>query len=108
MKESINFKLIGSRIKEKRIQLHITQQQMADDLSISKFYISKIEHGKVKATLETLAEISNYLEIDLSFLITGTSPLNANYGTDDLYTLFNQADSKQKEKILAIIKTILN
>lgn len=108
MKESIDFKLIGSRIKEKRIKLHITQQKMADDLSISKFYISKIEHGKVKATLETLAEISNYLDIDFGFLITGVSPLSNDYGTNEFYSLFKQASPEQKEKILTIIKTILS
>ena len=76
MKESIDYHLIGNRIREKREVLHITQQRMADDLTISKYYISKIENGKVKATLDTLAEIANYLDITVSELISGISPLD--------------------------------
>lgn len=106
MKESVDFKLIGNRIKEKREQSHITQQKMADDLSISKFYISKIENGKVKATLETLVEISNYLDISISQLLTGISPLNNNYCVSEYVEIYDRATPEQKNMILDIAKTI--
>ncbi|MCR0613019.1 helix-turn-helix transcriptional regulator [[Clostridium] innocuum] len=106
MKESIDFKLIGLRIKNRREQLHITQQVMSDNLSISKYYISKIEHGKVKATLETLADIAHYLDMSISELISGTSPLQNEYCVSEYVEIYNKATPEQKNMILDIAKTI--
>lgn len=106
MKESIDFNLIGKRIKNKREHLQITQQKMSDDLSITKYYISKIENGKVKATLETLADISNYLDISLSELINGISPMSTDYGIAEYIDIYYHATPEQKRMILDIAKTI--
>ena len=106
MKESIDYHLIGNRIREKRELLHITQQKMADDLTISKYYISKIENGKVKATLDTLAEIANYLDITVSELISGISPLDNDYHVSEYMEVYQAASSKERQMILDISKTI--
>lgn len=107
MNDSIDFKLIGKRVREKRELLHVTQQAMADDLSISKYYISKIENGKVKVTLETLAEIANYLGTDISNLLSGSSPLNDNYSNTEILEVYHKATPEQKNMILKIAKTIV-
>ena len=106
MKESIDFELIGKRIKNRREYLHITQQEMSDNLSISKFYISKIEHGRVKPTLETLAEIAHYLDENISDLISGVSPLQTEYQVSEYIEVYNKATPEQKNMILDIAKTI--
>lgn len=106
MNDSIDFKLIGRRVKEKREHRHITQQAMADELSISKYYISKIENGKVKVTLETLAEIANYLNTDIAELLKGSSPLSDNYCVSEYVEVYNKATPEQKNMILKIAKTI--
>lgn len=106
MKESIDFNLIGKRVKKEREHQHITQQKMADDLSISKYYISKIENGKAKVTLETLAEISSYLNISIVQLLTGSSPLHDDYYVSEYMEIYNEATPEQKSMILDIAKTI--
>ena len=57
---TVDYALIGKRIKAKRTELHITQEQMASDLNLSTFYISKIENGKCTPTLDTLSVLANY------------------------------------------------
>lgn len=75
LNSTIDYAMIGKRIKNKRTESKITQEKMANDLNLSTFYISKIENGKSCPTLDTLSIIANYLELDLAFLITGTSTL---------------------------------
>ena len=75
LNSTIDYAMIGKRIKNKRTESKITQEKMANDLNLSTFYISKIENGKSCPTLDTLSVIANYLELDLAFLITGTSTL---------------------------------
>ena len=104
----IDYPLIGKRIKQKRTEKKLTQEQMASDLSISTYYISKIENGKSAPTLETLALISNYLELDLAFLITGSSKLEETYNLEKLEDIIKKANDKQLDLIIRLAKAVLN
>lgn len=108
MTSIIDYALIGKRIKHTRNNRKITQEQMSGDLSLSTFYISKIENGKCTATLETLALIANYLEMDLSYLITGTSKLENDYYINQLSQITSRASKKQLDLIIRLAKAVLD
>lgn len=108
MTSIIDYVLIGKRIKQARSHRKITQEQIAGDLSLSTFYISKIENGKCAPTLETLALISNYLEMDLSYLITGTSKLENDYYINQLSQVTSKASKKQLDLIIRLAKAVLD
>lgn len=107
MDSTIDYALIGKRIKNKRTELKITQEQMANDLNLSTFYISKIENGKSCATLDTLSVISNYLNLDIGYLISGTSKLEKNYHLDQLDEIYSKATKKQLNLIIKLAKAVL-
>lgn len=104
---TVDYALIGKRVKNKRTELKITQEQMASDLNLSTFYISKIENGKSCPTLDTLSVIANYLKIDLAYLITGTSTLEKNYYLNQLDDICSKASNKQLNLIIKLSKVIL-
>lgn len=104
----IDYKKIGTRIKKKRTELHLTQEQLANELNITTFYISKIENGKATATLETLALIAHHLDIDLSYLIAGTSTLDKKYYIDELNDICSKASNKQLALIIKLAKVVLD
>ncbi len=108
MTSIIDYALIGKRIKKFRNNKKITQEQIAGDLSLSTFYISKIENGKCTPTLETLALIANYLEMDLSYLITGTSKLEDEYYINQLSQITSRASKKQLDLIIRLAKAVLD
>lgn len=108
MTSIIDYKLIGNRIKHSRNEKKITQEQLASDLTLSTFYISKIENGKCTPTLETLALIANYLEIDLAYLITGTSKLESEYYINKLNKIASRANNKQLDLIIRLAKAVLD
>lgn len=108
MTSIIDYSLIGKRIKQTRNNRKITQEQIAGDLSLSTFYISKIENGKCTPTLETLALIANYLKMDLSYLITGTSKLEDEYYINQLSQITSKASKKQLDLIIRLAKTVLD
>lgn len=103
----IDYNMIGSRIKKRRNELNMTQEQLANELNLSVFYISKIENGKASATLETLAFIAQKLGIDLVSLLTGTSKLEKTYYFGELDTICKKATTRQLNLIAEIAKTIL-
>ena len=48
---------IGSKIKEARLSLGMTQEQLAIKAGTKKSYISRLENGKVDIQLSTLFRI---------------------------------------------------
>lgn len=107
IKSIIDYALIGKRIKERRSDLKLTQERLAQELNISTFYLSKIENGKATPTLETLAFIACRLQLDLSFLLTGTSTLEENYYIKELNAICSKATKEQLHLIAKIAKVII-
>ncbi|MBN8694592.1 MAG: helix-turn-helix transcriptional regulator [Bacteroidetes bacterium] len=49
--------LIGYRIKAKRIEMGLTQQELAAKLLVDRQYISKLEGGKINMSLDYLDKV---------------------------------------------------
>lgn len=62
---------VGKKIKEKRVQKKLTQQQLASDIDMEKTNLSRIEAGRTNPTLWTLLKISNALQIHVTELLEG-------------------------------------
>jgi transcriptional regulator with XRE-family HTH domain len=56
---------VAAAIRERRKELKLTQQQVADRLGISQQVIARIESGASNMTVATLARIADALEADL-------------------------------------------
>lgn len=108
MNNVIDYKKIGLRIKTARKNKDITQEKICTDLNISPYHFSKIENAHVSASLETLAEIAHYLDIDLDYLLSGTSTLNNQYLDNEMANIFNKCNNQQKQIIIELSKVILN
>ncbi len=59
---------LGKNIKNRRVMLKLTQQQLADKLNISLNFMGKIEVAFSKPSLDTLIKISEALETTVSDL----------------------------------------
>ncbi|MGL6201609.1 MAG: helix-turn-helix domain-containing protein [Lachnospiraceae bacterium] len=60
----IDFKVIGKRIKNARIQADLTQEKLAELIGVSIPYMSNIERGTTKVSLTRLISIANALSTD--------------------------------------------
>lgn len=58
--------LLGERIKALRSAAHYTQEQIADQVGISRQKYARIENGTNNVTLEILAKIANILNVQVS------------------------------------------
>ena len=62
---------IGEQIKIRRIELDITQQELADRLCVSRSAISNWETNKNYPDLQIIVQISEELQISLDTLLKG-------------------------------------
>ena len=60
---------IGLRIRHRRDEVRISQEDLADAADMTPTYLSQIENGKRNPSLEALFRIATALAIDLADLI---------------------------------------
>ncbi|MGK0271790.1 MAG: transcriptional regulator with XRE-family HTH domain [Cocleimonas sp.] len=60
---------VGLKIKVKRKEMRISQDQLALMADIDRSYVGRIERGEVNITLEKLYEIAKVLECDVKVLL---------------------------------------
>lgn len=61
--------IFKKRLKDKRKQLGLTQQQLGEKIYLSKGEICAYEKGKRIPPLDVLIRIANFLEVDFLWLI---------------------------------------
>jgi len=54
VKYNLEYKLIGLRIKERRLQMKLTQEILSESVGIGVQHLSKIENGKAPLSLTCL------------------------------------------------------
>lgn len=102
---AVDFKLIGKRIQDKRKGLKKTQEDLAEYLDVSVGYVSNMERGTTKISLTTLVSISDFLDCDVSDLISRVSTNGNSYLSEELSTLINSLNNYEKNILLALLQT---
>lgn len=55
---------LGTHLRQLRESKNLSQQDLADDCSIPKVQIGRIERAEINTTVRTLVKIANALEIE--------------------------------------------
>ena len=103
---AVDFFTVGQRIQKRRKMLHKTQEQMAEALSVTVGYISQIERGVTKISLDTLSEITEYLDCNFSQLLDGSTMQSDLYLKDEI-KLQESRLSPVNKRILSEIADVL-
>jgi transcriptional regulator with XRE-family HTH domain len=72
------FLQLGSRIRKRRILLHLTQAQVCKRMSCDRRYFQKIESGQANITVATLYKIASALETSIFELLKEASEFPSN------------------------------
>lgn len=104
---ALDYVIIGSRLKQARINKHLTQEKLAEELDVSITCLSRIECGKYEISLKRLDEICGILNVNLSYILDGSSSNSSNYLTDDFASLLKSCPSEKIKLIYKVTKTIV-
>lgn len=103
----MDYKLLGKNIKETRKSLKMTQEQLAEKIEVSTVFISQIESGARKPSLETVYKISIALNIKIDTLINKNFDYEKTEDIDRLIELLNMCSKKQRNFVADISKEII-
>ena len=95
----INYQLLGKRIKAARKTAHKTQEQSAEHLEVSVSYISQVERGITKISLDTLALIADFIGADMAELITGVAVADKKYMIDEMDVSYTDLLPKERHMV---------
>ena len=79
-KYKLDYHLISKRIKDARKLSGLTQEQLAEKIGISTNAVAKLENNLMTASLQTLVNIANVLNIDMNTLFLQSTDAEAGEG----------------------------
>lgn len=77
MSKKIDVTTIGGRIKEKRLLLGCSQDQLAEKMNITAALVSNYENNKVDIKLSSLRELAGALNTTVGYLADGEPEIDA-------------------------------
>lgn len=86
----INKSEIGSRIRTFRLKNNLTQAQLAETLDVSTNFISEIETGKKKISIDTLCCLCEYYQLSADYILMGKKDSNTSLLIEQLTSLSTQ------------------
>ena len=95
----------GEQIKSYRIQLGLTQSQVAAELDVTPGYISNVENGRTAMSLRFLIYFAKIMGITLDELVGNLEPDYTSNALDNaLMAEISKMKNAEKEKLLKTIK----
>ena len=104
----MNFLALGTRIKNKRLEKNLTQEQLAEKVDLSAVYIGQIERGERKMTIQTLVKLANVLETSIEELLSDSTEGNLNAKLNELLEVAKKLDISDLDKVINMIKEMYN
>ena len=101
---NVDYGLIGERIKKIRKMRGMTQDALAEHLGVSIGYVSQVERGITKISLDLLGAISTILGCDIASFVTESAVNSGEYLETELINEIGKLDPKKRKYILSIIK----
>ena len=108
MKE-LDFYTIGSKIRERRKALGITQEYIAERLDVNPSHISNIECGRAKPSLIALVKIANVLQCSVDYFLKQEyfyEPQDTQSIDEQIIEHLKCWDPEKKEKLLKIMDVL--
>lgn len=106
----MEYKAIGGRLRQKRKELDLTQEKIAEFVGITPSFYSHIENGTRKAGLSTFVEIAKFMKISLDYILLGIDEKEETANQYDIQLIYRiQAlPDKEKKFLLGNIKLLEN
>ncbi|NRT78412.1 helix-turn-helix domain-containing protein [Clostridium beijerinckii] len=104
----MNYVNLGKRIREERLKLNLTQEQLAEYVDISASYIGQIERGERNLTLDTLVRIANRLTVSIDYLLNDSIIVNDDNLLNQIKQLFDDKSLSDKQMAIDVIRTMFS
>ena len=104
----MDYELLGKRIRDERLLLRMTIEQLAEKVNKSTNYIGQIERNDGKPSLETVVDIANALGTTVDKLLKDSIEIESNdIMIKELLSNFQLLDMQGKQFILDMVNRFI-
>ena len=97
---------LGMNIQKERKRKNITQEELSSDVGVSRNYLSLIETGKRKVTLDVLVRITDALECTTDKLLLGNQQFEEMEYKKEFEILLKDCEPTEKEILIGLCEAI--
>jgi transcriptional regulator with XRE-family HTH domain len=108
--KSALYQIIGSRIKQRRIDLDLSQEALAQKIDLARTSVSNIEIGRQQVTLSVLYDICQELETNIHTILPTFNDVKNSFSLQDDYheILMNKnLNTSSKEDIKNLLENLI-
>lgn len=98
--------LFGRRLRTSRKRRQLTQERLADAVSMSVDMIGRLERGTAQPSFETLARLSTALEVDVAYLFGGEGDERSSKQSTQARRLIDHISTMSDDDLDRAAKTI--
>ena len=98
---------MGDRLKDARKRLNMTQENLAEKVDVTTFYIGEIERGVKTPSLDLFIKVIEVLDVSADYLLRDTVSTGNVYGDKRMARKLENLSPKQRAAIEAIIDTYI-
>lgn len=80
----IDYRAMGKRIRQKRKEMDLTQEKLAELIDISPSHVGEIERGTSVCSVEVLVNLATALDLNLDTLVKGIDNKNVDNAFSEL------------------------
>ncbi len=103
--EKQEFDHLGKRVKDLRIKMGLTQNQVAEALNVTPGYISNVENNRTAMSLRILTYYAKLVGITLDSLVGSIEPEYQSIVLDnELATTLSKLSDSEKHKLIRMIE----
>jgi len=110
MEQDLN-KYIGIKIRQKRIELNLTQTKVARALNVTFQQIQKYEKGTNGLSASRMQALSNYFKVPISYFFDGFTEFKEEFNLENnliniefLNKLITSLSTEYRQKLIELIK----
>ena len=102
----MDYKKLGNNIRNARLNLNMTQEELAEKIDVSSVFISQIENTARKPSLETIYKISNVLLVSIDDLVKQEKVINEDIS--ELQVIMKNKTIEEIDLATALIRTLFS
>lgn len=99
---------MGDRIRESRKKKGLTQEQLAEVLDVTPYYMGELERGNKSPSLDLFIKLVEVLDVSADYLLRDIVSVGNVYGDTKLSRKLGSLTPKQRAAVEALIDTYIN
>ena len=103
----MNYQLLGQKIRKQRKLKRYTLEQVAEKLDVSTKFCSDIELGVKGVSIQTLAKLSDLLNLPTDYILFGESETGNSVELNMLELLCRKCPEKSRKELLTIVNAFI-